>query len=278
VVVGVQHPCRERIEAACVKHGFICHVQTNKMAELMAAADLAIGAGGLATWERCCLGLPALSICVSANQQKQIADAAQEGFLYSPTTDTDLAVVIKNHTTALIENDHLRQLISLRAMQAVDGRGVLRILGNMGCSGIVMRVVNVNDSAKLFEWRNHTSIRSVSRNSEPITWEDHQKWFASVMSSNDRALLIGQNAEDPVGVVRFDKQGEDVEVSIYLVPDDNHSGQGRNVLLSAEQWMKEKWPEVKHIRASVLGGNKHSQWLFLGADYQVETTHYVKQL
>lgn len=277
VVIGAQHPCREQIKAVCVQHGFICHIQTDKMAELMASADLAIGAGGSATWERCCLGLPTLVIGTADNQKKQIADAAEEGLLYAPMGD-DLVSAIKNHTKALLENDHLRRLISLRAIQAVDGRGVLHVIGNMGCSGIVMRVANANDSAKLFEWRNHPSIRSVSRNSGPITWNDHQKWFASVMNSNDRVLLIGMDDKDPVGVVRFDKQEEVAEVSIYLVPDANHSGRGRNLLLSAERWIKGKRHDIKYIRASVLDGNEPSQRLFLGADYQVETTHYMKQL
>jgi UDP-2,4-diacetamido-2,4,6-trideoxy-beta-L-altropyranose hydrolase len=278
VVIGAQHPCREEIKAACSQHGFICHIQTDKMAELMAAADLAIGAGGSATWERCCLGLPTFVFCTAVNQQKQIADAAQKGILYAPEINTDLADVIKNHTTALLGNGHLRRLVSRSAMQAVDGRGVSRIIGNLGCSGIEMRMANADDSAKLFEWRNHSSIRSVSRNTEPITWEEHQKWFASVMDSKHRVLLIGQRDSAPVGVVRFDKKEEDAEVSIYLVPDANHSGQGRNLLLSAEQWIKEKRPDIKCIRASVLGSNKHSQRLFLGTDYRVDVTHYMKQL
>lgn len=45
VVIGAQHPCREQINDACTQHGFNCHIQTDKMAELMTAADLAIGAG-----------------------------------------------------------------------------------------------------------------------------------------------------------------------------------------------------------------------------------------
>lgn len=276
VVIGAQHPYREQIKAACAQQGFICHIQTDKMAELMAGADLAIGAGGAATWERCCLGLPALSICVAANQLKQIADAAQEGLLYAPVIGADLTAVIKNHTTAILENDYLRRLISRTAMQAVDGNGVSRIIGNLDCSGIAIRKANEEDSPKLFEWRNHPSIRSVSRNADPITWQNHQNWFAAVMSSQDRVLLIGQIGETPIGVVRFDRQEDCAEVSIYLVPDANRSGQGRDLLLSAEQWLKANRPEIKCIRASVLGSNEPSHRLFLGADYRVEATHYLK--
>jgi UDP-2,4-diacetamido-2,4,6-trideoxy-beta-L-altropyranose hydrolase len=278
VVIGSQHPCRVQIQEACAQHGFICHVQTDKMAELMAAADLAIGAGGSATWERCCVGLPALSICVASNQLKQIADAAQEGLMYAPQVEKELAVAIKNHTIALLENEFLRKLIARRAMQAVDGRGVLRIIDMLVCNRIEMRKANADDSAKLFEWRNHPGIRSVSRNAEPITWENHQKWFDSVMSSKDRILLIGEKEDVVVGVVRFDKQEEDAEVSIYLVPDAGHSGQGRNLLINAEQWLKVNRREIKSIRASVLKGNESSQRMFLGADYQIDATLYLKKL
>jgi UDP-2,4-diacetamido-2,4,6-trideoxy-beta-L-altropyranose hydrolase len=278
VVIGAQHPCREQIKAACEQHSFICHVQTNRMADLMAAADLAIGAGGSATWERCCLGLPTFAICTAVNQKKQIADAAQNGFLYTPSLGTVWTAVIKNHITALLENENLRWLISSRAMQAVDGRGVLRIIGNLVCSGIEMREVSVDDSPKLFEWRNNPRIRSVSRNTDLITWEEHQRWFADIVGSKDRVLLIGQSDGVPIGVVRFDKQEEFAEVSIYLVPDFNHSGQGRNLLLSGEQWLKENRPEFKHIRACVIGDNEPSHRLFLGADYHVEITNYLKKL
>ena len=78
VVIGSQHPCREQIEATCARHGFICHVQTSRMAELMTAADLAILAGGTVTWERCCLGLPAV-VVITAENQRLVAEHCEEG-------------------------------------------------------------------------------------------------------------------------------------------------------------------------------------------------------
>jgi UDP-2,4-diacetamido-2,4,6-trideoxy-beta-L-altropyranose hydrolase len=50
------------------------HLQVENMAELMAAADLAIGAGGTTTWERCCLGLPSI-VLVLADNQREVAEA-----------------------------------------------------------------------------------------------------------------------------------------------------------------------------------------------------------
>ncbi|MFZ2542064.1 MAG: UDP-2,4-diacetamido-2,4,6-trideoxy-beta-L-altropyranose hydrolase, partial [Gallionella sp.] len=206
VVIGAQHPCRGQIEAACAQHGFICHVQTGRMAELMATADLAIGGGGSATWERCCLGLPALAVCTAENQQKQVADAAQEGLLYSPEVRGDLQQTIRRHARALIENSCLRRLISHKGMQIVNGRGASRVAASMSCSDIEIRMVRPDDSEKLFQWRNDPGIREVSRSTDVIDWQDHRKWFASVLADSKKMLLMGHIAGTPVGVVRFDMQ------------------------------------------------------------------------
>ena len=278
VVIGAQHPCCEQIKAICVMHGYVCHVQTAHMAELIAKADLAIGAGGSATWERCCLGLPTLSLCVASNQRRQIEDAAAEGLLYAPSNDGDLIGVLKRNILALLENASLLKHISTSAMSVVDSLGVVRVTRVLSVSDIEMRKASVSDSLKLFEWRNHPTIRSVSRNSGPISWESHQSWLTTVLADKDRELLIGYLESEPVGMVRFDKEGEVAEASIYLVPEGGFIGQGRSLLLSAEQWLRENRTDIKRIRANVLGWNAQSKRLFLGAKYRLESTAYLKEL
>lgn len=278
VVIGAQHPCFEEIQAACEQHKFIAHIQTNKMAKLMAAADLAIGAGGSATWERCCLGLPTLAFCTSDNQRKQLADAAREGLLYAPEIKTDLKQTIQRHTCALIENAGLRELISRNSMQAVNARGVMRVIASLGINGIEMRAVRPDDSEKLFQWRNHPSIRAASRNADLIDWPDHQSWLTSVLSDPEKILLIGQRSKFYVGVVRFDKRNDEAEISIYVVPENASPGLGQSLLQSAEEWLAAHHPEIRKICAHVLGTNERSQKLFSEAGYQVESTHYLKKL
>ncbi len=278
VVIGAQHPYREQIESACSEYLLSCYVQTDRMAELMAKADLAIGAGGSATWERCCLGLPAFAISTASNQSKQVADAASCGLLYAPEINGDLKTFINRHLPALIDNSNLIKFISNNDLQAVDGKGVSRVIRNLGCSGIEMRVAGKGDSEKIFEWRNHPKIRAVSRNREVISWEDHGKWFAKVLSSPDNVLLIGYSNSEPVGVVRFDNKDDEAEVSIYLVPGLKESGVGGDLLQCAEHWFSIHYPEIRKIVACVLGDNGRSNHLFLGAGYRVESTSYIKEL
>jgi UDP-2,4-diacetamido-2,4,6-trideoxy-beta-L-altropyranose hydrolase len=278
VVIGEQHPYREQIQNACIAHGYECHVQTTRMADLMAEADLAIGAGGTAMWERCCLGLPAICLCVAENQRKQIADAAEAGLLYAPTSGKNVVNTIRHHTSMLLKNPALLKLISNAEMKVVDGKGTAQIVSAMAISGIEIRRATEHDSQYLFEWRNHPTIRAASRNSAPIAWEDHQRWFGVVVADKDRELLIGLSANQPVGVVRFDKEDDVAEVSIYLVPDGGFAGQGRNLLLKAEQWLKVNRPDIKGIRASVVDENVASKNLFLGSNYRTHMICYQKDL
>ena len=55
------------------------HVDAHDMAELIAAADIAVGAGGSSAWERCCLGLPSLTVIVADNQRENTTALAREG-------------------------------------------------------------------------------------------------------------------------------------------------------------------------------------------------------
>jgi UDP-2,4-diacetamido-2,4,6-trideoxy-beta-L-altropyranose hydrolase len=67
VVIGSANPRREVLHTRGDGPIRFHHAVTN-MAELMHRADLAICAGGTTTWERCCMGLPALVIAVADNQ------------------------------------------------------------------------------------------------------------------------------------------------------------------------------------------------------------------
>ncbi len=45
-------------------------LDSENIAELMLKADICIGASGMSMWERCCMGLPSLTITIANNQKK----------------------------------------------------------------------------------------------------------------------------------------------------------------------------------------------------------------
>ncbi len=134
VVIGVQHPCHEEIKAACAQHGFICHVQTDRMAELMTTADLAVGAGGSASWERCCLGLPTILVALADNQVN-IAKALDllGAEIYVGTLRTASTSILKNLVIELLSKPDRLRMLSEKSYSLVDGLGADRVCQEMDC-------------------------------------------------------------------------------------------------------------------------------------------------
>lgn len=131
VVIGNQHPNKSKIIDECSRLGYFCYVQTDRMASLIADADIAIGAGGSATWERCALGLPTLVIPVAENQRRITADAATIGLVYSPEIGVNIADAIYTHLLELVKNKDLLLTLSTNGMKHVDANGVSRVIHGM---------------------------------------------------------------------------------------------------------------------------------------------------
>ncbi len=91
VVVGQSNPHRETVRTTCDGlPNAVFHCQVDCMAALMTAADLAVGAGGSTTWERCFLGLPALVTTIADNQVETTAMAARLGALWDLGRSSEL--------------------------------------------------------------------------------------------------------------------------------------------------------------------------------------------
>jgi len=71
IVMGATAPHLKKIQqqAELLPYKTNVLVDVSNMAEIMANADLAIGAAGATTWERCCLGLPTIQIVIALNQR-----------------------------------------------------------------------------------------------------------------------------------------------------------------------------------------------------------------
>lgn len=133
VIVGGSNPQKEAVEAAChalPNARFYC--QTTQMAQLMGVADLAIAAGGTATWERLCVGLPALVISVAENQEqisREVAEAGAQIYLgrNGGISGEALALALRrwvSHPAELTE-------MSRKALTLVDGLGAVRVANAM---------------------------------------------------------------------------------------------------------------------------------------------------
>lgn len=131
VIVGSSNPHRDTVRALCeASDRFHFHCQVSNMAELIARADLALGAGGITTWERCCLGLPAL-VTVLADNQAELTDAVSE---YGAAAKLGRAEKLEPQDYRLALQALTREqraLMERRGMELVDGKGTSRVVDTL---------------------------------------------------------------------------------------------------------------------------------------------------
>ena len=278
VVIGAGHRHEAAITAACGTFGFTCHVQPTALAALMARADLAVGAGGVSTWERCCVGLPAMTVAVAPNQHAVVAESARQGLVYAIPESAQTPAALTQHIASVADNQPLRERLSRAGMDAVDGQGTARVLAALDLDAIRMRQATSADEAALLEWRNDETVRRSSRRADRIDADAHHAWLASLLADADRFLLIGERHGESAGVVRFDIAGSQAQVSIYRVPGVTGTGLGGRLLAAAEEWLRARRPDVTTLTADVLESNERSHRLFRSAGYQWRTARYEKQV
>lgn len=123
VVMGAKAPHLDsvRARATAMKNTEVL-VGVSDMAGLMAQADLAIGAAGTTTWERCCLGLPSLMLIIADNQKDIARLVAHSGAARIVTPDQ-----IADQLRGLAAEPQALQFLSQSAAALCDGKGAARI-------------------------------------------------------------------------------------------------------------------------------------------------------
>jgi UDP-2,4-diacetamido-2,4,6-trideoxy-beta-L-altropyranose hydrolase len=108
------------------------HVDVQNMAELMSNADLAIGAGGTATWERCSLGLPSLVITIADNQVEVAKRLADDGYIFYAGCREDIGdAFLFGELHFILGHPEILMRTSLRVRNLVDGEGVERVFNKL---------------------------------------------------------------------------------------------------------------------------------------------------
>lgn len=104
------------------------HVDTPDMAELMAAADMAVGAAGSTIWEACTLGLPSALVVVAENQRPAALSLQARGAaLVIDGGADDFDAVLDRTLVRLAADGPLRTRLASAAAQICDGQGAGRV-------------------------------------------------------------------------------------------------------------------------------------------------------
>jgi UDP-2,4-diacetamido-2,4,6-trideoxy-beta-L-altropyranose hydrolase len=272
VVLGVSAPHLDEVRriAHANQNVLEVHVGTTAMAELMSNADMAFGAAGSTSWERCCVGLPS-ALVVLADNQKEIADrlAAASAAIHLGRFED-----IEPTTAARVLND-LRQAprrlvdMSRSAAAICDGRGIRRVAMRLqperarDGSPVWLRPVTAADMDLLSQLQSEESARRFMRNPQIPGPEEHRSWFAQRLGDPGCLFNIVIYNGQPAGSLRLDKaEAGSFEISIVV----GSAYQGRGIGLAALALARRLVPEAE-LHAEIIAGNIRSEALFTAAGF-----------
>ena len=94
----------------------------------LAAADLVVTAGGVTLVESLLLGRPTIALTLAANQHRAVAGIAAAGGAVGMPEGTSSAIVVRS-VIELARDPSVRQELSRKGAELVDGRGPQRVAG-----------------------------------------------------------------------------------------------------------------------------------------------------
>jgi UDP-2,4-diacetamido-2,4,6-trideoxy-beta-L-altropyranose hydrolase len=106
-------------------------VGVSDMAQLMADSDLAIGAAGATSWERCCLGVPTIMLVLAENQRTVAEGLGRSGAAKIIDLDQRAKVQLGELLVPLIVDRAQLLRMSECAASIVDGSGVNAVMWEM---------------------------------------------------------------------------------------------------------------------------------------------------
>jgi UDP-2,4-diacetamido-2,4,6-trideoxy-beta-L-altropyranose hydrolase len=132
VILGPRAPWRHYVLAQAKNGPVPTHVFSgvDNMAELMTSCDLAIGAGGTTTWERCALGIPSILFTLAKNQHNIASFMKKTSAAYVIDTNAPINRAVCEAVATLNNSETLRSY-SMAAAKICHGRGIERVISEV---------------------------------------------------------------------------------------------------------------------------------------------------
>ncbi|MEO7300894.1 MAG: UDP-2,4-diacetamido-2,4,6-trideoxy-beta-L-altropyranose hydrolase [Verrucomicrobiota bacterium] len=258
VVVGTTNPHREKIRAECEDMPNV-HFQSpaENLVELMATADLAIGAAGTTSWERCCLGLPAIVVQLAENQKLICEKLGVAGaILFQGAKENVSAENLAGTIEELRHQPEKLRAISQRAWEITDGWGAQRVACWLG--PLRLSRATLDDAKILWEWANDPSVRQNAFQTEPIPWTAHLGWMEKKLRSFDTFIWIARDEEKCIGQMRIDVSGNSASADVSVSSSHRASGRGPELFIKGLREFWKERPDIKVV-AQIKKENQASQ-------------------
>lgn len=129
VVMGTTAPWLDAVRKRAARMPWRTSVLENvsDMASQMCAADLAIGAAGSTSWERCCLGLPTLMLILADNQRYAASLLSSAGAAHLLSSEEQLGDQLSQCIEGALSDPGFLNNMTTVASGITDGAGAIKV-------------------------------------------------------------------------------------------------------------------------------------------------------
>lgn len=245
------------------------HHHVPDLGRLMAAADLAIGAGGVSAWERAYLGAPSIVYAMSDNQEPAgEAIRLRDAGIYGGRAEAFDAKVLASWLTKLRLSSERRARMKNNALSLWSSEDEDRLAREMrrllAQADLTFRPATDADARFLFDLRNDPVTRAMSKRTDQVPWENHLRWLSGRLASPKGRLWIATVGGRPAGQFRYD---EDDLVSLAVAPEFRGFGLASEIVRRGSRLAAREFGRPR-LRAHVREDNRASQQAFLSAGYR----------
>jgi len=274
VVMGGSAPHLESVKSKAIVLPYKTEVKVDvdNMAEIMENSDIAIGAAGATTWERCCLGLPTIQIVIAKNQQ----------FLAEKLAYQNIVKLVKetNEIIFLLESSsEWMKSVGSSSLEICDGMGVYKVFNKMTDYKIILEEfgeidlcnyvnLNENDKALVLSMRNHPEIKKWMHNQDSILDITHFEFIESLEIQTDLRYFLVKQKNNIIGSINFSEINfeNSVDFGIYTNPFLQIKGAGRLLESAASQYAFIELG-VKKIKLEVYSDNERAINFYKKCDF-----------
>jgi len=265
VVMGSSAPYLESVKSKAITLPYKIEVKVDvgNMAEIMANSDIAIGAAGSTTWERCCLGLPTIQIIIAKNQLFLAKTLARHNIV-------KLAKEIKETICLLESSSEWMKSVGSSSLEICDGMGSYKVFNKMTDYKIILEefgevnlcnYVNLNENDKMLalSMRNHPEINKWMHNQDSIPNATHCEFIKSLENKIDRRYFLVKQKDNIIGSINFSEINlyNSTEFGIYTNPFVQLKGAGRLLESAASEYAFIEL-DVKKIKLEVFSNNERA--------------------
>lgn len=254
-------------------------VGTERMAPLMAQSHAAIGAGGMTALERCCMGLPSILVVRASNQENNARALDKLGAaLVIDGAQPNSIAELPRKLEMLIE-EKCRLSIRKACLSLFDPFGAYRVAQELVYGDekpFFSRPAMKSDEMLLFTWANDSLTRKNAFNPEPISLDNHKRWFARTLDAKHEAsiFLIEDRDASPIGQVRLEVDIDEVgevfwKLDYSVAPELRGKGFAKPMLQAGLEAFFKGVPEARVI-GYVKSHNFASSKTLLGVGFSAE--------